>query len=73
MLRINFLRNHKNRSKKRQQAKMQASPRWRRERRTLANTPAISQISPSTTAILATRVLVGVDGAFVNKTLHMEN
>ncbi|GFU46729.1 hypothetical protein TNCV_4683831 [Trichonephila clavipes] len=47
-----FLRNHKNCSKKRPPAKMQASHRQRRECR---NTPGISRISPATTAILATR------------------
>ncbi|GFV61977.1 hypothetical protein TNCV_4107801 [Trichonephila clavipes] len=41
-----FLRNHKNCSKKRPPAKMQASHRRRRECRTLANTPGISRISP---------------------------
>ncbi|GFS59950.1 uncharacterized protein TNCV_3957461 [Trichonephila clavipes] len=50
-----FLRNHKNCSKKRPPARMQASHRRRRYCRTLVNTPGISRISPATTAILATR------------------
>ncbi|GFX89110.1 hypothetical protein TNCV_2854091 [Trichonephila clavipes] len=50
-----FLRNHKNCSKKRPPAKMQASHRRRRECRTLANTRGNSRISPATTAIFVTR------------------
>ncbi|GFV63658.1 transposable element Tcb2 transposase [Trichonephila clavipes] len=50
-----FLQNLKNCSKKRPPAKLQASHHWRKEWRTLANTPVISRIPPATTAILATR------------------
>ena len=57
------VRNHKNCSKERPPATMQASHRWR-ALRTLVNTPDTSKNHLN-------QVFIGVDEAYVNKTLHV--
>ncbi|GFV30307.1 hypothetical protein TNCV_97821 [Trichonephila clavipes] len=65
-----FFRNHKNCSKEHPPAKMQASHQRRRNYRTLANTPDISDIA-CYDGNPCNQGLVGVDGTCLNTTFHM--